>query len=142
MRQLKTIAFSLGLVALVTAGHVHAAETLYGDLGERPGLVKIVDDLVEIYLKDDRIKDEFDNINLDRLKMMLVDQFCVLSGGPCEYKGRDMKTVHKGLHLDTADFNALVEDLQTAMDRSKIPFATQNRLLAPLAPMHRDIVTR
>jgi hemoglobin len=41
-----------------------------------------------------------------------------------------------------ADFNALVEDLQLAMDDSEIPFATQNRLLAILAPMERDIVNK
>lgn len=40
------------------------------------------------------------------------------------------------------DFNVLVEVLQPSMDDASIPFTTQNRLLALLAPMHRDIVTR
>ena len=40
------------------------------------------------------------------------------------------------------DFNALVEDLQDGLDASGVDFATQNRLLARLAPMHNDIVTR
>jgi hemoglobin len=124
------------------SGNLRAAETLYDDLGQRAGIVRIVDDTVALVLVDDRIKDEFDNITFDRLKRMLVDHFCRLSGGPCEYKGRDMKAAHKGLHLDNAQFNALVEDLQLAMDKSKIPFSTQNRLLALLAPLQRDIVSR
>ena len=41
-----------------------------------------------------------------------------------------------------ADFNALVEDLQIAMDRKGIPFRSQNKLLAVLAPMHREVITR
>jgi hemoglobin len=53
-----------------------------------------------------------------------------------------MAATHKGLHLHNADFNAVVEDLQKAMDALSIPFPTQNRLLARLAPMQRDIVTR
>ncbi len=53
-----------------------------------------------------------------------------------------MHAAHKGLHLATFDFNALVEDLQIAMDRADVPYWTQNRLLAILAPMYRDIVTR
>jgi hemoglobin len=53
-----------------------------------------------------------------------------------------MSQAHKGLHLTNADFNALVEDLQSGMDKAGVPFATQNRLLARLAPMHRDVVTR
>ena len=65
-----------------------------------------------------------------------------MSGGPCKYTGKDMHKVHKPLHINTLQFNALVEDLQTAMDRNHVPFRTQNRLLALLAPMKRDIVTR
>ena len=37
-------------------------------------------------------------------------------------------------------FNALVEVLQASMAAQGVPFATQNRLLARLAPMHREIV--
>jgi hemoglobin len=53
-----------------------------------------------------------------------------------------MYLAHKGLHLDEAQFNALVEGLQAAMDDCDVPFRTQNRLLAVLAPMERDVVTR
>ena len=40
------------------------------------------------------------------------------------------------------NFDVLADLLQDTMDVRGIPFATQNRLLALLAPMHRDIVTR
>lgn len=40
------------------------------------------------------------------------------------------------------DFNALVENLQWAMDKEGVPFAVQNRLLAKLAPMQRKVVER
>jgi hemoglobin len=46
------------------------------------------------------------------------------------------------LHLTNADFNAVVEDLQSAMDNCNIPFATQNRFLARLAPYQHQVVTR
>ena len=53
-----------------------------------------------------------------------------------------MAASHKGLHLNQAKFNAVAEDLQTAMEQAGIPYWTQNRLMALLAPMQRDIVTR
>ncbi|NAV96740.1 group I truncated hemoglobin, partial [Salmonella sp. hn-h2] len=62
--------------------------------------------------------------------------------GPCTYTGRDMASVHKGMGVNRADFNALVEDLQKAMNQHKIPFRAQNKLLAKLAPMHKVIITR
>jgi hemoglobin len=45
------------------------------------------------------------------------------------------------MDITKGNFNALVEVLQTSMDAKKIPFSAQNRLLAQLAPMHRDIIT-
>jgi hemoglobin len=118
------------------------ADTLYGDLGGEPRVTQFVGEMLAIAVKDPRIAKDFDNINLDWLHKRIVLQICSLTGGPCKYTGRDMHAAHKGLHLATLDFNALVEDLQIAMDRADVPFWTQNRLLAILAPMYRDIVTR
>ena len=53
-----------------------------------------------------------------------------------------MKETHAAFAIDKADFNALVEDLQIAMDRRGVPFRAQNKLLAILAPMHREVITR
>ncbi len=51
-----------------------------------------------------------------------------------------MTTAHADLDIAPRQFNAIVEDLQDSMEAEGIPFRTQNRLLALLAPMHRDIV--
>lgn len=79
---------------------------------------------------------------MDRFRKLLGEQFCQVAGGNCAYTGRSMHDAHKGLHLANADFNAVVEDLQKALDKNGIPFATQNRFLARLAPMQHDIVTK
>ncbi len=121
---------------------VLAEDTLYLKLGGQPGIIDIVRDSVALFLTDDRIKADFDNVNLDRFKMRLTDQICQLAEGPCIYKGRSMKAAHAGLDLTQAKFNAVAEDLQTAMRRNGISYWTQNRLLALLAPMQRDVVTR
>lgn len=118
------------------------AETLYDALGGQPNLVRIVDSLLRRSLADDRIKHTFDDTNVERLKGLLVAQLCELSGGPCVYRGRDMRKSHAGLHLTTAHFNAMVENLQAAMDENDVPFRTQNRLLALLAPMLPDTIGR
>jgi hemoglobin len=120
-----------------------ADDNLYQDLGGQPGINKIADASVDVYLADPRIKDIFSESNIDRLRAELKDQFCVIAGGPCRYTGHSMEAAHKGLHLTNANFNALVEDLQSAMESCcNIPFATQNRFLARLAPMQHQVVTR
>ena len=131
------------LVSLVLASPSFAAEdTLFADMGGQAGIEKLVKASVDNYLADDRIKAIFDESNMDRIRMELTDQFCQVAGGPCVYKGHDMVAAHKGLHLTNANFNALVEDLQAAMDTCDISFATQNRFLARLAPYQREVVTK
>lgn len=141
MKARQSVVFAFVAMAAFVAS-ARAEDTLYHDLGERPGIATIVDDATANFLADDRIKATFDNTNIDRFKGLLTDQLCVVAGGPCVYKGRTMHDAHKGLHLTDHDFNALVEDLQKGMDKAGVPFPTQNRLLARLAPMHRDVVTR
>jgi hemoglobin len=119
-----------------------ANDKLYKDLGGRANIAVFMGDAVDRWVADPRIAYTFDNINLDRLKERLADQICELAGGPCHYTGRNMYLSHKGLFLNEHDFNALVEDTQDAMDKAGIRFGTQNRLLALLAPMKRDIVTK
>lgn len=134
--------FLFAVLLSITAAPSSAAGTLYDDLGGKAGIDRIVDVSVDNYLADPRIKDIFSESNIDRLRLEFKDQFCQLSGGPCVYKGHDMVSAHKGLHLTNANFNALVEDLQSAMDSCNIPFAIQNRFLARLAPMQHQVVTR
>lgn len=110
--------------------------------GGKPGLVAIMDDFMINLLADDRMRPFFQDADRDHIKKELVDQFCVILDGPCTYTGKDMEKVHRKLGINRANFNALVEDLQMAMDKHNVPFRAQNKLLARLAPMHREVVTK
>jgi len=93
-------------------------------------------------LADARTRPFFENADQTRIKAMLVDQFCEILNGGCTYGGRDMVTAHRGMGVTERDFYALVEALQKAMSKHNVPFGSQNRLLAALAPQHRDIITK
>jgi hemoglobin len=139
---MKGLAVILIPLLLAATAPVSAEDALFADMGGQAGIDRLVDVSVDNYLADPRIKDIFSESNIDRIRAELKDQFCMIAGGPCQYKGHSMVATHKGLHLTNANFNALVEDLQTAMDSCNIPFATQNRFLARLAPMQHEVVTR
>jgi hemoglobin len=136
------IAGAVTVLVLAIRPALAADDPLYHDLGDRGGIEKIAQYTTANFLADPRIKATFDNTNMDRFEKLLSEQFCVVAGGPCTYTGRSMKDAHKALGLDDADFNAVVEDLQDAMDKAGVSFATQNRFLARLAPMQHDVVTK
>lgn len=110
--------------------------------GGQDGIRTIVNRFVELNTSDPRIEGIFKNHDMVRLRRTLFEQFCYLLDAGCTYTGRDMKSSHKDLGTTRADLNALVENLQRAMREAKVPFAAQNRLLAKLAPMDKDVVER
>ena len=118
------------------------SDAVYQDFGGKDGLRKVVDDFVKIIITDPRIALAFKDSDLERLAAMLNEQFCQLTGGPCKYSGANMRAAHEDMNITNAQFNALAEDLQEAMYKNNIPSRAQNKLLAKLAPMQRDVVTK
>jgi len=116
--------------------------SLYERLGGKDAITAVVDDFVGNVAADSRINGDFANTDIARLKMLLVEQICAGTGGPCTYTGRDMKTTHAGLDITEADFGALVEDLVKTLDKFNVPEKEKNELLGILGPMQSDIVTQ
>ncbi|HEY7797305.1 MAG TPA: group 1 truncated hemoglobin [Hyphomonadaceae bacterium] len=115
---------------------------LFEDFGGKAGLVAIMDDFMINLLADARTRPFFESTDQARVKAQLVDQFCQILNGGCTYQGRSMTEAHRGMAVTESDFFALVEALQKAMDKHKVPFGSQNRLLAALAPQHRVIIAK
>jgi hemoglobin len=127
-------------VTPASAYPVAPAAGLYQAVGEQAGIRALMDDFVGRLKADPRLAEAFKEANASNLAQQLSDQVCQLAGGPCVYKGPNMKEAHANMDVTRTDFNALVEVLQLSMDARGIPFTRQNQLLALLAPMHRDVV--
>ena len=113
---------------------------VFEQFGGIAGLTALNEEFMALMLADPRLEPYFRNVDRPRVTRQLTEQFCAVLGGGCTYSGRDMVEAHAAFKIERAHFNALVEDLQVAMDKRGIPFRAQNKLLAVLAPMHREIV--
>jgi hemoglobin len=129
-------------VSVTGAAAQSMSKSLYERLGGQAAIVAVVDDFVGNVAADRRINGFFAHTDIARLKFNLVQQICAGTGGPCIYTGRDMKTTHAGLGIRSKHFNALVQDLGKTLKKFKVPAKEQGELVAILAPMKRDIVTR
>lgn len=125
-----------------TGGSMSGDESLYERLGKKPAITAVVDDFVGRVAADNRINGKFATANIPRLKMMLVDQICAASGGPCTYTGRDMKSAHAGMGISGVEFDALVRDLVATLNKFKVPEREKSELLGALGPMKTDITER
>jgi hemoglobin len=125
---------------LSSATSFAADASLYDRLGGQGAIQAVVTKFIGNVGADKRINSYFATTDLKKLNKLLVEQVCAASGGPCTYSGRDMKTTHKGMKVTTAAFNALVEDLVSALDTFNVPKKEKDELIGVLAPMKSDIV--
>ncbi|MFM2058482.1 MAG: hypothetical protein RLY71_2867 [Pseudomonadota bacterium] len=130
------------VVLSLSSGAMAADKTLYERLGGKPALEAVVGELWKIAAADQRINARFANTKPEIFAGQLVDFLCQASGGPCQYKGQDMKKAHTGMRLTEAEFNALAEDIVKVLDKFKVPAKEHNEVMTMLGSLKGDIINR
>jgi hemoglobin len=122
-------------------------KSLFERLGGKEAIKLVVDKFVSNVLADASIQPFFaitanEPGRADKLKVHLVEQICQVTGGPCAYKGRDMKTAHTGMGITNPQFDSLVSALVGALEHYKVAKKEQDELLGILGPLREVIVEK
>jgi len=117
-----------------------SGKSLYVRLGGATKIASVVEEFLTNVAADRRINGRFATADLAKLRGHLIDQLCMITGGPCVYTGRDMQSAHAGMHITRGEFNALMEDLVAALDRLKVSPQEKGQLLGLIDAMKRDII--
>jgi hemoglobin len=137
---LRSILMMTVVFMLAACVGISKEQPLYDALGQQAGIAKITHQMILNFAQDERVKHRFKGVNMQKFKTGFTHYICAAVQGPCEYQGDSMKTIHAGYNYTNTEFNAIVDDLILAMEQCEVPVATQNRLLAILAPTYKDIV--
>lgn len=100
-------------------------KTLFDRLGGRNGISAIVDDTVENHMNNTAVNARFLSLKeqperLATIKNHTIDFFVAGSGGPNNYKGKDMVTAHTGMNISPAEYMHVMDDIFMALDKNKI----------------------
>lgn len=117
--------------------------SLYGRLGGYNVIAAVVDDILMRMTTDQRLAKYFAGHSEDskkHLRQLQVDMICQATGGPCFYLGRDMKTVHKGIGINGAEWQVAITHIIGVLDNYKVPDDEQKEILAFLNSIKDDIV--
>jgi hemoglobin len=144
MRGMLTLV-GLGLVFTVLPSRTLSAQdrSLYQRLGGYDAIAAVTDDFIGRLVADPQLGRFFTGHSTDskmRIRQHVVDQLCAATGGPCIYKGRDMKTSHAGLGITEAQWNLGVTHLVATLNKFKVPEREQNELATALTQLKPDIV--
>jgi hemoglobin len=116
--------------------------TLYDRLGGRQSIAAVVADFTVTLRADGRLRTRFAGIgDWQDFGSKLTDQLCAAAGGPCTYTGKDMKSLHQGMAVTSAEFDAFVDDLRKTLEKFKVSDQEAADLLGTLASLKADIVS-
>ena len=114
--------------------------SLFERLGGAENVKKIANSLVENHINNPAISTRFENVDIDKLKM-LADTFITSgTGGPNIYQGRDMLATHRGMNISAAEFMAVLDDALNALSSNGVGQPEQEEMLFILYSMRSDIV--
>ena len=131
-----------GLLPGAIPGQERVAKTLYERVGRYDGISAIADE----YLKGVRADPQFARFrgrgddSLKRARQLLKDQLCALTGGPCVYIGRDMKTAHGGLAITDSEWAVNMKHMAAALDRAHISGEDKTEFLVLVGSLRSQIV--
>ena len=118
--------------------------SLYARLGGHDVIRGVTEDFVEAVLADRQLARFFpgarDEPGLKKLKERVIELLCELTGGPCVYKGRDMKTTHKGLGINETDWTIAVDLFAAALDRCNVPRQARAEFVQIIEDMKNQVV--
>jgi len=78
--------------------------TLYEKLGGETAINAVVDRFYDIMVTDSRVNHFYQNVNLTKLRCRQKQFITLVTGGPSNYEGTDMKTSHCKLNISKEDF--------------------------------------
>ena len=140
---MRTLTLALALVVLSSIPSAAQAPTLYKRLGGYDAIAAVTDDFIGRLATDAQLGKFFaghSNDSKQRIRQHVVDFLCAATGGPCVYKGRDMKTSHAGLGISESDWNKSVAHLVASLDTFKVPQKEKDDLLAAASGLKKDMV--
>jgi hemoglobin len=115
--------------------------SLYDALGGENGIRQAVDNFYERVTADPELTHYFANVDMARLRRHQRAMLAAATGGPDQYKGRDMATAHAGLGITSEHFDSVVAHLVDTLRDLGVEEKTISQVGETLAPLKGDIVT-
>ena len=121
---------------------------LYERLDGLKGISLVVDDFVD-RLVANKTLNKNPALNAGRksspapyLKVQVAQLVCEVTGGPCKYTGKDMKSSHARLNISEKEWGVMAGEFKKSLDKFRVPADEQNELFEIVGKTKVDIVMR
>jgi hemoglobin len=117
--------------------------TLYERLGGEDRIRRLVTTVVDMHLRNPLIKTRFEKYSdAERavIERHVVEFFCMGSGGPQSYTGKDTVSTHKGMNINEQELVAAIDDFVAGMTEHGYADTERNEVVAILYSLKADVL--
>lgn len=114
--------------------------SLYERLGGADNIRKIATTLFDTHAENPAIAARYVDSDRSGVIQLVFEFLCMATGGPEEYTGRDMLTVHRGMNISEQEFMAVLDDILLALQANGVGQREQEELLLANYNLRGDIV--
>ncbi|HMJ47535.1 MAG TPA: group 1 truncated hemoglobin [Ferruginibacter sp.] len=117
--------------------------TLYKRIGGYDAIVAVTNDFVGRLVTNKDLSRFFVGMSDDskiKVSSHIINLVCKVTGGSCPYTGRDMKTVHTGLHITENDWTIMAGLFSETLNKFNVPKKEQDELFTIVGSVKKDIV--
>jgi len=114
--------------------------SLYERLGSMDGIGNIVRDTIALHHANPDVSHYFEGVDDEKLAKHVVAFFAAGTGGPANYEGRDMTSLHAPMKLSSDDFDSVVVDVLEAVEANGIDAASKAEVAAILESLRPAVM--
>lgn len=116
------------------------AESLYQRLGGTERIAALSEEIVDRHAVNPLISARFAGRDLPKLKRLVTQFFCMGSGGPQSYEGRDLRAAHAGMNISEQELVAAIDDVVATMQSQGFAAPEVNEVVAILYSLKAEVL--
>jgi len=116
------------------------SDSLYATIGGEEVIRSVVQDFYQMVYYDKQLQHYFEGTDMDALRDHQTEFLSMVTDGPTEYSGRDMRAAHAGLSITQQDFDLVVSYLDRALQQNDVSEPHREQILSTVATYEDAIV--
>ncbi|QLK24645.1 group 1 truncated hemoglobin [Natrinema zhouii] len=116
-------------------------KTLYERLGGEGAIAAVVDEFYDRVMADEQVAGYFDDVDMQKQRAHQAQFISSVTGGPVEYSGGEMETVHADMGITPSEFRAIATHLDDALAEFDAGEDDREAVLEEIASYQGAIVT-
>ncbi len=116
------------------------SDSLYAEIGGKEAIRSVVQDFYQMVYYDHQLQGYFEGTDMDKLRDHQTEFLSMVTGGPTEYSGRDMRAAHAELDITKQDFDLVVSYLERALKQNDVSEKHREQILSTVATYEEAVL--